>query len=294
MLVMLLQAIMDGLASAAVYASLALAITLIHRATGVANFAQGEMAMLCTYVAWQLTSWGLPLWVTAAATLAIAFAFGALIEMVFIRPVAKADLLTVVIITFGLFLVFNNAAGLIWGHVTKTLSSPFPSAQVEFNGVVASWQTLGTAAVLVVEVVLLWLLFQRTKIGLAMRAAASNRTSAELCAIPSGQVFMLSWGLAAVLGALAGILIAPRVFVEPHMMGGVLIYAFAAAALGGINSPVGAVVGSLIVGLTESIAITFIPGVGADLKIVIPFLIISGTLLLKPSGLFATKASTRV
>jgi branched-chain amino acid transport system permease protein len=289
----LIQQIVEGLAIGSIYASLALAITLIHRATGIANFAQGEMAMLSTYVAWQLSAFGVPIVFVWLGTLALSFAFGALVQVVFVRRVANADLLSIVIMTFGLFLIFNNAAGLIWGFVTKSLASPFPATSLAVGGVTATWQSLGTIGVLALEMVALWYLFKRTRLGLAMRAAASNRSSAELCGIRVDLLFMLSWGFSASFGAVAGLLIAPRVFVEPNMMSGVLIYGFAAAALGGINSPMGAVVGSLVVGIAESLAVSYVPGLG-DLKMVIPFLVIATVLLFKPNGLFSSASGVRV
>jgi branched-chain amino acid transport system permease protein len=289
-----LQQIIEGLSLGSIYASLALAITLIHRSTGVANFAQGEMAMLSTYIAWQLMHWGVPVWVAVIITLAVSFAMGATFESTVMRRVQKADLLTIVIVTFGLFLIINSGAGLIWSYVTKTFESPIPAGIVSVGELRITYQSIGTMAVLIAEVLILWFIFQHTKLGLAMRAVSINQTSSELVGIPVGMILMAGWGLAGVLGAVAGILVAPKIFLEPNMMGSVLMYAFAAAALGGINSPIGAVVGSLIVGIVESLAGTYVPWVGSDLKIMVPLLLIVATLIVKPSGLFEANQVERV
>lgn len=291
---LLLQQIVEGLAIGAVYASLALAITLIHRSTKVANFAQGEMAMFSTYIAWQLTVWGVPIILAIPLTMAAAFVMGMAIEGIIIRRIENADLLTIVIVTFSIFLLLHHSAGLIWGHVTKSIASPFPTMQVGLGPVRISAQSVGTVFTLALEVVALWFIFQKTKIGLAMRAVTQNKESAALSGINPTAIYQFGWGLAAVLGALAGALVAPRLYIEPNIMGPVLIFAFAACALGGIDSPLGAVVGSLIVGVTETLASTFIPFLGADMKIVVPFGIIVLTLLVKPEGIFGNKSGARV
>lgn len=291
---LLFQQIIEGLAIGAVYASLALAITLIHRSTKIANFAQGEMAMFATYFAWQLTILGTPIVFAIPLTMAAAFLMGMTIERLIIRRIENADLLTIVIITFSIFLLLHHSAGLIWGHVTKSLPSPFPNAQVELGTARISAQSVGVILTLALEVAALWFIFQKTKIGLAMRAVTQNKESAALSGINPTAIYQFGWGLAAVLGALAGVLVAPRLFLEPNIMGPVLIFAFAACALGGIDSPLGAVVGSLIVGVTETLASTYVPFLGADMKIAVPFSIIVLTLLVKPEGIFGSKSGARV
>jgi branched-chain amino acid transport system permease protein len=201
--------------------------------------------------------------------------------------------LTLVIVTLGLFILLNSLAGWIWGFGNRGFPSLFPDDSVDLAGVRLSVESLGIVALLLVVVGLLFLLFQRTKIGLAMRAAALNPEASALTGVRVGHMLMLGWGLAAVLGALAGVLVAPRLFLDVNLMGGVLIYAFAAAALGGFDSPIGAVVGGWIIGVSENLAGTYVDFIGADLKILVPLVIIFVVLLVRPAGLFGTREVAR-
>lgn len=289
----LLQQLVEGLGSGAVYASLALALVLIHRFTGIVNFAQGELAMISTYVAWQLVASGMPFWLALPVTLAVSFAGGMLVERIVIRPVQGAPELTVVIVTVGLFIFVNALAGLIWSFTVKDFPQPFPDGGLDLAGVRVDWSTLGIIGVVAVVMGLLYLLFQHTSIGLVMRAAACNPASARLSGIRVSRVLMLGWGLAAMVGAVSGVLVAPLLFLEPNMMGGVLIYAFAAATLGGFDSPVGAVVGGLFVGVAETLTGAYVDVVGADLKVGVPLVIILAVLLVRPQGLFGRAAVER-
>ncbi len=290
----LAQTVLDGIANGAIYASLALALVLIYRSTNIINFAQGEMAMFTTYGAWQLTAWGVPLGLTIALTLAAAFAAGVVIERILVRPLEGASDFAVVIATLGLFLVLNALAVWIWGSLIKEVPSPFPDATWSVGDVRVSVTTIGIVAVLLAEVALLYALLQHTKLGLAMRAVAESATKSSLAGVRVRRVLLCGWGFAAVLGAVAGLLIAPQVFLEPNFMFGVLIYAFAAAVLGGIDSPAGAVVGGLVVGVSETLAANYVGFIGSDLKILVPLVLIVAILLVRPSGLFGTKVVARV
>ena len=288
-----LQVVVDGIADGSIYGALALALVLIFRSTGIVNFAQGEMAMFSTFIAWGLHDSGRPLWLALFGAFVLSFLGGMAVERVIIRPVEGGRPLTVVIVTLGLFIVVNAAAGWIWGFTNRGFPRIFPSGTVGLGGVAPSIESLGIIAVLLGVVGLLWLLFQRTKLGLAMRAAAQNPGSSRLVGIRVGRLLMLGWGLAALLGALAGVLVAPRLFLDVNLMGGVLIYAFAGAALGGFDSPLGAVVGSWIIGVTETLAGTYVSAIGADLKVLVPLAIIFVVLLVRPSGLFGVPEVTR-
>lgn len=289
-----IQQVIEGIATGAIYASLALALVLIHRSTGVVNFAQGEMAMFSTFVAWQLTVWGIPIWGAILAAVALSLAGGMLVERIALRPVEGSSVLTVVIVTIGLLLVFNQGAGWIWGFLVKDFPNPFPSAVWSLGDVRLTAHTVGILAVLLASMGLLYLLFQYTKVGLAMRAVATNPESARLVGIRVGRVLMLGWGLAAAIGALSGTMVAPQLFLEPNMMFGVILYAFAAATLGGLDSPGGAVLGGLVVGVAENLAGTYIAAIGADLKVLVPLLIIVAVLMVKPTGLFGKQEVARV
>jgi branched-chain amino acid transport system permease protein len=287
------QVVVDGIADGSVYATLALALVLIFRSTGVVNFAQGEMAMFATFVAWATAQAGAPLWVALPVAFAVAFAGGMVVERVLIRPVEGGNPLNLVIVTLGLFILVNAAAGWIWGFTLRDFPRLFPGGSVELGGVSLSVESLGIIGVLLAVVAALWALFEHTPVGLAMRAAAQDPASARLVGVPVGRMLMLGWGLAALLGAVAGVLIAPRLFLDTNMMAGVLVYSFAGAALGGFDSPLGAVVGSWVIGVTEGLAGTYVDAIGSDLKVLVPLGIIVGVLLFRPAGLFGSPEVTR-
>ena len=241
-----------GLEAGAIYGSVALALVLIYRATGLVNFAQGEMALFSTFLTWQFWDWGVPIALAIVASMALSFVGGALIERVIIRPVGDVEhnALAIVIVTVGLLLALNALVGWIWGTQGRRFPKIFTANTFEIGSVSISYQAVGILAVLAVEVVLLYLLFQRTKLGLAMRSVASNRESSALVGIRVGRMLMFGWGLAAAVGALAGALYASQLAVlDTNIFIQLLVYAFAAATLGGFDSPVGAVVGGLIVGV---------------------------------------------
>ncbi|GAA2210539.1 branched-chain amino acid ABC transporter permease [Nonomuraea monospora] len=288
-----LQQVVEGLGAGAIYASLALALVLIYQFTGIVNFAQGELAMFSTYIAWQCVASGMPFWLALVVTLVVSFAGGMLIERVIIRPVEGAPELTIVIVTVGLFIFVNAAAGWIWTFLIKDFPNPFPGGALEAAGISVGFSTLGVLGVVALVMGLLYVLFQYTRIGLGMRAVATNPASARLVGIRVGRTLALGWGLASTVGAVSGVLVAPLLFLEPNMMGGVLIYAFAAATLGGFDSPAGAVVGGLIVGVAETLAGAYVGFIGSDLKVGVPLVIILGVLLVRPQGLFGRAAVER-
>jgi branched-chain amino acid transport system permease protein len=289
------QQVVSGLASGGIYGSLALAIVLIHRATGVINFAQGEMATFSTYIAWTLTTnHGFAYWPAFAATLLVSFAGGFAIHQVVIRPVERGPQIRVVIITIGLLLILNGLMTWIWSGEVRAVPSPFPTRTIDVGGVAISLQDIGTIAVSLGTVVVLWAFFQFTKVGLALRASAVNPAEARLVGVRVPWMLGLGWGLAAMLGAVAGMLTAPSVFLDPSMMQAVLIYAFAAAVLGGIDSPVGAVVGGLLLGVGLNLIGTYVDFVGADLRLPAALLVILVVLVIRPTGLFGKQQVKRV
>jgi len=285
-----LQQVFSGLAAGAIYASLALALVMIYRATDLVNFAQGEMAMFSTYIAWTLVNAGLPFWGAFAVTLAASFLGGMAIERVVIRPVENSPVLASVVVTLGLLLIFNALAGWLFTYTLQEFPSPFPDRPL--FGALMTTRDLGVIGVTLVMLALLYAFFRFTPIGLAMRAAAQNPESARLCGIRVGRMLAIGWGLAAAIGATAGIMVAPVLFLDPNMMGGVLLYAFTGALLGGITSPVGAVVGGLIVGVTENLVGTYL--VPSQLKLTVALALIILVLVFRPDGLFGTAIVRRV
>ena len=285
-----LHQILAGLATGGIYASVALALVMIYQATHLVNFAQGEMAMFATYLAWALLQAGVPYWGAFAITVASAFVLGVAIERIIIRPVENSPILVIVIVFIALLVIFNSLAGWIFSYTIKPFPSPFPAAPLFGNSYVSSHE-LGSMAITLVVLLLLFVFFRFTPLGLAMRAAAQNPVSSRLVGIRVGWMLALGWGLAAAIGAVAGMMVAPTVFLEPNMMGGVLLYAFAGALLGGIDSPGGAVVGGFIVGVLENVVGAY---VGTELKLTLALVVIVGVLVVRPSGMFGRVNVVRV
>jgi branched-chain amino acid transport system permease protein len=290
----LIQQIVSGLATGGIYGSLALALVMIYQATDVVNYAQGEMAMFSTYLAWTLLNAGLPYWLAFVATLVIAFVGGLLLERVLIRPVESAPVLTIVIVCIGLLVILNSVAGWIYSYIQKPFPSPFPSKPIRVGNIYFGAHDLGALGVTLLVLVGLYVFFRFTTLGLAMRAAAQNPVSSRLCGIRVGWMLAIGWGLAALVGAVAGMMVAPIVFLDPNMMAGILIYAFASATLGGFTSPGGAVLGGLIVGVIENLVGTYVKFIGTELKLTVALVLILVVLLVRPSGLFGRPVVRRV
>jgi branched-chain amino acid transport system permease protein len=285
--------ILAGISTGAIYACMALAIVMIYQAIDHLNFAQGEMAMFSTFISWQLMQWGVPYWVAFFATLALSFVAGIAIERILFKPLAKAPILTNVAGFIALFSIINSSAGLIWDFTIKQYPTPFGSAPFLGSQLISTHE-VGMIGVTVLLLIGLFFFFHYTRVGLMMRAAASLPESARLVGINTSWMIALGWGMASAIGAIAGMLIAPVVFLEPNMMGGVLVYGFAAAVLGGLTSPLGAVLGGFLVGIVENLAGTYIPGVGNELKLPIALALIVIVLVVKPAGLVGRPVIKRV
>ena len=288
------QQVVSGLAAGSIYASLALALVLIYRSTDIVNFAQGEMATFTTFVAWSLMNNGFSYWPAFALTLVIAFFGGAAVERTVIRPVEHRPEIVIVIVTIGLLILINGLTGWIWDPQVKSFDSPFPNETVEVGGVVLSIVDLGTLGVVFATFLCVWAFFRFTTLGLAMRAVANNPDSSRLVGVRVGWMLALGWGLAAVLGAVAGMMAAPIAFLDPNMMLIILIYAFAAAVLGGIDSPVGAVVGGLLLGVIINLLGRYVDFVGSDLRLPAALVVLLVVLLIRPAGLFGHAVVRRV
>jgi branched-chain amino acid transport system permease protein len=288
-----LTQLMNGIGSGAVYASLALALVLVFRTTGILNFAQGEMALYSTYLVWFFTQRSVPVWIAILLSMAISFVGGAAIERILIRPVEQASPLVLVIVTIGMFLAINSIAQVQFGNDIKILPRAYPNKTWLPGNVEISSDTLVLVGVLLAECVILYLILNRTRIGLAFRAVASNPESSRLVGVPVGRMLMLGWGMAAAIGALAGALVIAPVGLQGASMQEILVYGFAAAALGGFDSPLGAVVAGLIVGVAGTMATQYLHVVH-DIELVVPFGLILVVLLVRPSGLFGSTRVERV
>jgi branched-chain amino acid transport system permease protein len=298
----LMQQVVSGLANGAIYACVALALVMIFVSTDKINFAQGEMAMFSTYIAWQLMQWGLGFWPAFFAAIIVSFLGGLAIERAVLRPLHSAPVLSVVVVFIGLLAICNSIAGTIWSYLIKEFPSPFPKDQFGLSGLIGAHQ-FGVVLVTIVVLTLLFLFFRFTPLGLAMRAAAQNPVSARLAGVRVDWMLALGWGLAAAVGAVAGTMVAHIVYLDPNMMGGILLYAFAGALLGGISSPGGAVVGGFIVGVLENLVaylgnliekVTGVYIIGNGEKLTVALIIVIAVLTLKPSGLFGRLEVKRV
>jgi branched-chain amino acid transport system permease protein len=254
------------------------------------NFAQGEIAMFATYLAWTLIQAGVPYWGAFFITVVSAFIGGVVIERVIVQPVENSPVLALVIVFIGLLVIFNSVAGWIYTYTIKPFPSPFPE-QPLFGNTYLSSHDLGSAMVTLVVLLLVFGFFRFTPLGLAMRAAAQNPVSSKLVGVRVGWMLALGWGLASAIGAVAGMMVAPIVFLEPNMMGGILLYAFAGALLGGIDNPGGAVLGGFIVGVLENVVGMYL---GSEIKLTVALVVIIAVLVVRPSGLFGKIHVARV
>jgi branched-chain amino acid transport system permease protein len=291
-----LQILVVGIGNGAIYAMLGLGLVVIYRSTGLLNFAQGELAMFSTFLVWAIWELGAPMWLAILGGMVGGFLIGALLHKVAVSPLGDPHQrpLAVVIVTIGLFLGLNGAAQLIWGTLDKRFESPFGSGQVTVADVAIQWQKIGAVLVLAAMVVVFLVLFQRTRLGLAMRAVASNSESAGLCGIPVQRILMVGWGLAAATGTVAGAFTAAAGnSLNSNLMQLTLIFGFAAITLGGFDSLMGAVVGGFVVGILSSVVPQYV-GVFEKMPLAPAFILILAVLLFRPEGLFGRKQVQRV
>ena len=304
-----LQRLVDGLSEGSIYALLALGLVIIYRGTGHLNFAQGEMALFSTYAVYQFGEWGVPIGLAVLMGMAVGFVLGAGTEVVLVRPISRKSPFAVFIVTIGLFQFLNWLDGALWGGQQLPSSamgstqgkfpSLFPNNPTDyFNvfGAAIKWQSFWMLVLVLVIGGGLYLMFNYTKLGLAMRAVASNSESSKLVGIRTGTVLMVSWGIAAAVGALGGVVYAGLTTnVNQSLMFSVFIYASAAATLGGFDSPGGAVVGGLAIGVIQNLVAGYADEwVGQQMKVGVAFLVILAVLLLRPAGLFGTSKVERV
>jgi branched-chain amino acid transport system permease protein len=287
-----LNQLFAGLATGGIYASVALALVMIYQATHLVNFAQGELAMFSTYIAWTLINAGTPYWPAFFLTVVIAFVLGVLIERIIVRPVEREPVLSVVVVFIGLLVIFNSLAGWIYTYTIKVFPTPFPKEPLHVGTRFFSAHELGAVGVTLVVQALLYVFFRHTPLGLAMRASAQNPDSSRLVGIRVGWMLALGWGLAAATGAIAGMMVAPTIYLDPNMMSRILLYAFAAALVGGIDSPGGAVLGGFMMGVLENLLGSYV--IGNELKLSVALVLIIAVLVIRPSGLFGKIHATRV
>ncbi len=307
-----LQRIFDALSNGAVYAALALALTMVFRTTGVLNLAQGEMAMISAYVAAMLrseadprfaftatvsrlgTPW--PVWAAIAGATVFGAVLGAAIHRFVMRPLSNESPLPVVGAALGLFLLFNGLAFLWWGPQLRVVGSPFPDGpddRIQLLGAGLRYQTIGIVVTLSAALALLAFVQRRTKLGLAFRAVVSNPGAAPLVGIDVDRLLMLGWAVAAALGALGSSLLAGQLFVGPNMMSRLIVFALAAATLGGLGNPTGALVGGFALALLETMLIGYVPFITADVALIYTLGALIAVLLVRPGGIFGAEVTLR-
>jgi branched-chain amino acid transport system permease protein len=282
---MLEQVIVNGFASGSIYALIALAMAIVYKSSAVPNFAQGEMAMITTFIAWLvMAAHGAPFWVALTASLLLAALLGITLEFAFIRRAKQPTVLNLIIITLGFQMILYGIAGWRFGAEQRRLSLPVSEREVVRIGEVAishlTLLTLGTAALLMLAV---WLFFGFTRWGTALRATQQNRIAARIHGVPVNRLLAVSFAISAIVGAIAGMLLAPLTTLDPTMMWDPLLKGFAAAVLGGLTSLPGVVVGGLLLGLIENL---FGAYVSLEFKSIVAFLVIVLVLCFRPSGLF--------
>ena len=291
-----LQQFVSGIASGSLFAIMALAIVLIYRSTRVLNFAQGQMAVFTTFITWSILGTALGFWPAFFLTLLVAMAIGALVERLVVRRVQEASELNTAIVALGLFLVFDGLALFIWGPEPRGFGpfSVFSGSASCAGDVCIGRLSIGILAVSVIMMALLYVLFQRTGFGLAMRATAQNRLASRLVGIPVDRMLNVGWGLGTAVGAVAGILVAQSLGLDVAFMFSVLLFALAAAVVGGLDSPVGAVVGGLTIGVVKNFAGTYVPSSVGSLDLTIAFALIVVVLMVRPNGVFGRTQQWRV
>lgn len=294
---LLLQRIVDGVGNGVLYGIVAVALVLVFKATKVINFAQGSLATLGAFLALTfLESWALPVVLAVLLAMAVSAVLAAGVERVLIRPFDPADHLPVVIVTLALFLGLNAGVALIWGFTPRTFPSLFPTgtdAYLDLFGARIDYAEIGTLLVALATIAVIEAVLRRTRLGLAFRAVATSVDSARLLGIPIGRTVGFSWALAAAAGTLAACLIAPTTFLDPIFMNKVLIYAFAAATLGGLDSLGGALAGGVLVGVVISM-LEYVPALGGEFGLGAAFVMIVVVLQVRPTGLWGRRTVERV
>lgn len=284
---LLAQLLVDGVAKGAVYAALALALVVAHRSTGMINFAQGEFATLSTMLTVALASRGLGIWVALVISMAASFVIAALIQATLIRRVQDRPHLESITMMIALYVCATAIGQLTFGSTPRPLSALFPSGAVTIGDVRISNAVLGVLMLEAVAIVALSLFFNRTKLGLGFRAVATAPAASRFAGVPVHRMQMIGWGIAAALGAMAGVSLTNLgVYVEPTMMWSVLVYSLAALTIGGADSVLGAVIGGILIGVAESLTTSLVPGMHGGAGVLVSLVVILAVLLLRPQGLF--------
>jgi len=288
-----IQQILDGLSTGLVYGVLALALCVVFQGTGMLNFSQGELATLSAYATLMLLLAGVPYWLAIILAMALSAVLGAVIERVVVRRLERGSEVSLLTLGVALLLGINAIMAIVWTTDPRDFPSPFGQGIVAFAGLRMTYQQLGSLGLLLAVTLLTALLFNKTSVGLRLRAVAQNPASATLLELSQGRWLMAGWAIAGAVGAIAGVVAAPVLSLSPGMMTFPLLLALAAATLGGLTSRIGAVVGGVLVGVVTSVSGRYIPGLQGDLAIVVPFAVVAIVLVFRPAGLFGRERTVR-
>jgi branched-chain amino acid transport system permease protein len=281
-----LQNATSGLAAGVTYGLVALALVIVYRATGVVNFAAGEMGTFTTFIAWELVAQAhVPFFVTMLIVAVIAALIGLVVYVLVIHPARRRPEFVTVMITFGLYELFNGLSNTIWNPSARSFPAPVNGPPLHIGQIIVTRQNLGNAAVAVVAMLLLAALFRFTRIGLGLRATADNPAAARVVGITPARMYAFGWALASVAGAIAGMLFANVLLLSPSLLGNVLVFALVSVIVGGLESPVGAIIGGLVIGALAGV-LAGVHGIGPNLATPVMLGLVIVVLLLRPQGLF--------
>ncbi len=288
---MLLQVIFSGLATGSIYALVALGLALIYNTTEHVNFAQGEMSMVSAFIGFTFFQMlGLSLFISIILTLIISALLGIIVERLIIRPAIRAPHFNIFIITLGLSIVMKSASGFIWSHNDYPYPSIFPDKTISLGSVTVDMIGLGNIGTTVLLMLILYIFFKYTRYGTAMRAVSESQNASLLMGVNVNQSFAVTWAISFLVAAVAGILMAPVIFLSTHM-GIVVINGFAAAILGGWGSIPGAIIGGMLLGVIDNVAPLYLP---SQIKNIIPFMIIFVVLVIRPKGIMGVEKFSKV
>jgi branched-chain amino acid transport system permease protein len=290
----ILQTILSGIAIGCIYGLVALGFVLIYKATEVFNFAQGEMMVIGAFITYTLiTLWGFPYWAALLITTVSLGLFGMLLERIILRPLIGESIFAIVMLTIGLSIFIRAFVSMVpgWGADTYGFTTPFSDKTVAFGELILSWEHLAIILMTFALILVLFVFFRFSRIGIAMRATSQNQLGAVYMGISVNRVFSLTWTISAALGGIGGILLAPITFVHMNMGMVMGLKAFPAAVLGGFGSIPGAMVGGLIIGIIESLSGVYLP---IGWKDVAAWIILILVLILKPEGLFGIQQKKKV
>lgn len=288
-----LQIALDGLMTGLVYAALALAISVVFQGTGMLNLAQGEMAVLATYIAYSGIVGGWPVWLAILFAIAASGLVGAAVYLLVVRWVDRRNQTALTTLGVTLLLGMNAIVSMIWGTDPRNFPNPFGSWVVQFAGLRLTSQQVGGAILVLAAMGLMALLFTRTMFGLRLRAVAQNQSSAALLGLTGGLWLAAGWVVASAVGTVAGVVAAPTVGLSPSMLTVALLMALAATNLGGITSRIGVVIGGVLIGLLSAIGGRYVPGLGGDLNVLLAFTVVILVVMFKPAGLFGRESTVR-